>query len=86
MVNLKDMREQRGLTQQAVAEVIGVSQQHYSMVELGRRGVSVKVAVALGKFFGFDWTAMFECETVEEMDNDSGDRPGSDSANPSPQD
>ena len=50
--NLKRIRERKGLTQEALAELSGFSQQYLSGLEQGRRNPTIvtiyEIAVALG--------------------------------------
>jgi len=61
---LKDLREAKGLSQKAVAELAGVSQQYYNFIENGQRCEPDKCDTekAIAKALGFDWTKFFEGE------------------------
>ena len=48
---LKDLREDRDLTQAQVAEVIGTSQQHYGKYETGNIVIPFDRVVALAKYY-----------------------------------
>lgn len=62
---LKEMRLQRGLTQNFVAEKSNIERSYYTMIESGVRNPSVIVAKAIGKTVGFDWTIFFDSECNE---------------------
>lgn len=62
---LKAFRDQRGLTQQEVADRSGIGRAYYTMIENGTRNPSVAVAKSVGKTLGFDWTIFFETECNE---------------------
>ena len=48
---LKDLREDRDLTQAQVAEVIGTSQQHYGKYETGKIVIPFDRVIALAKYY-----------------------------------
>lgn len=54
---IRDLREQRKLTQQQVADVLGIRQQVYSKYELGVRSLPLEHLVKLCKFYkaSADW-------------------------------
>jgi len=51
-MRLKAAREQRGLSQQTVANLVGLCQSEISKLELGRRQLSVRLAVKLAPVLG----------------------------------
>lgn len=51
MYRLRDLREDRDLTQAAVAEVIGTTQQQYSKMELRKADISGQQLIALAQFY-----------------------------------
>jgi DNA-binding XRE family transcriptional regulator len=51
---LKDLRKEKGLTVRDLAKEIGVSWTHYSDIENGRKNPSLKLAVNMSKYFGFN--------------------------------
>lgn len=57
---LKELRLQRGLTHDSVAEKCEIERAYYTMIESGSRTPSVKVAKSIGEAIGFDWTIFFE--------------------------
>lgn len=48
---LKELREQSGLTYQQVADIAGISKEHYWFIENGKRRLSYKMAVRIAKVF-----------------------------------
>ena len=57
---LPQYREQRGLTQQALAEAAGVSRQTIISLESGRYDPSLKLAFRLARVFGVAIEDLFE--------------------------
>jgi transcriptional regulator with XRE-family HTH domain len=54
---IRELREDRDLTQRAVAELLGIKQQVYSTYELGVRALPIDYLVKLCRFYGAsaDW-------------------------------
>ena len=54
---IRDLREERKLTQRQVAEVLGICQQVYSKYELGVRSLPIEHLVKLCQFYNAsaDW-------------------------------
>ena len=61
---LKKLREQRHLTQSEVAHAVGVTRSTITMIEIGINKPSVKLAQALGKYFGVSWTIFFDDDAI----------------------
>lgn len=55
-----DLRKQANLTQQKLADEIGVTRQLISAIENGDCEPSVTTAKSLGKLLNFPWTQFFE--------------------------
>ncbi len=49
---LKDLREDKDLTQSQIAQLIGTSQSYYAQYENGRRELPIRHLVKLAKFYG----------------------------------
>ncbi|MBQ7810263.1 MAG: helix-turn-helix transcriptional regulator [Clostridia bacterium] len=49
---IKDLREDRDLTQTQVAEAIGITQRKYSYIETGTQQLTDEILVKLAKFYG----------------------------------
>lgn len=50
-MRLKDLREDRDLTQQALSEYLHISQNTYSQYENGQRQLPIEILIALAKFY-----------------------------------
>lgn len=57
---LKELRKQRGLSQQFVSEKLGITQQAYSLIENGNRKLSVELAKALAAILQVEWYTLYE--------------------------
>lgn len=57
---LKNIREEKNLTQQSLAKRIGISRQMVNSIENGTRRPSPEVAKKIAKILGFEWTKFFE--------------------------
>lgn len=62
MVNIRQLREVRGLKQNELATTIGVSQQLLSMIERGNRRVTIDVARKLAPILGVNWYELIDGE------------------------
>ena len=49
---IKDLREDNDLSQLDVANVLQISQQHYSMYETGKREIPLHHFITLAKYYG----------------------------------
>lgn len=67
MIWLKSIRLAVGMSGTKVAELAGITQQHYSLIETGVRCPSVDVAKRIADVLGFEWTRFFEDERGKEM-------------------
>lgn len=57
---LREMRDDRNLTQEEVAKLSGISRTHYTQIEIGRKTPSVDVAKRIAKTLKFNWVIFFE--------------------------
>lgn len=48
---MKELRAAKGLKTREIAEVFGISFQHYNDIENGRRNPSIELSLAMAKFF-----------------------------------
>lgn len=48
---LRDMREDHDLKQSEVAEILGISQQHYSIYETGKREIPLHMMIQLADLY-----------------------------------
>ena len=59
MPDLKQLREDAGLSQGQLAKICGKVRQTIVEIEAGRNRPSVKLAKQFGVIFGIDWTDFF---------------------------
>lgn len=59
MVDLKKLREDNGITQEQLAEKVGVIRQTISNIECGLSRPSVETAKAIGEVLKFNWVDFF---------------------------
>ena len=62
---LRLLRTQRGWSQAALADQLGVSRQSVNAIETGRYDPSLPLAFAIARLFGLPIEAIFEDETEE---------------------
>lgn len=62
---MKNERIERGYTQQALAEVVGVKQGTISAIETGKRRPSVDAARRIASVLNIDWTRFFVDESEQ---------------------
>lgn len=60
MLDLKKIREAAGMTQEQLAEKVGVIRQTISNIECGLALPSVPTAKAIGEVLEFNWAEFFE--------------------------
>ena len=48
---LKELREEKGLSQEAIAEKLSISRIHYGSMERGTRGCSIDLLLDFAEFF-----------------------------------
>ena len=48
---LKDLREDADLSQKQIADILEISQQHYSMYEIGKRELPMRHFITLAKLY-----------------------------------
>ena len=65
MKNLRDLRESRDLSQQEVADRVGVSQQQYQRYEAGGNGIKVDTVCKLAALFHVSTDYILEFEPQE---------------------
>ncbi len=63
---IKALREEKGLTQQQVADLVHMHRSNYSKVEKGERDLSLESVSTLAKYFGM---------TIDQLVNFDGDVP-----------
>ncbi|MBR2893091.1 MAG: helix-turn-helix transcriptional regulator [Clostridia bacterium] len=52
MYRIRELREDRDLSQKEIAEVIGTTQQQYSKIETGKADISGEKLIRLAEFYG----------------------------------
>ena len=57
---LIDLRDKANLTQKEMANELGISQQHYSRIELGILNAKPKIAKQIAQILNFNWTIFYE--------------------------
>lgn len=62
---LKELREKAQMSQAQLAVAVGITQQQYSFIENGKRGVRVATAKKIAAALGFDWQRFYEDEAAE---------------------
>lgn len=68
MNQLKKLRQERHLTQQEVADGVGLAKTTIASYEQGYRNIGVPVAMKLAEFFKVKWTIFFEEEVRDTYD------------------
>lgn len=53
------LREKRKLSQKEVSELLNVTQQMYSYIEVGKRRPSPELAQKIARVLNFDWTKFY---------------------------
>ncbi len=66
MTWLQEIRNEKGLTQEEVAQIVGINRASLSKLENGNTNPSVRLAQKLGSTLGFDWTRFYEPEKEAE--------------------
>jgi transcriptional regulator with XRE-family HTH domain len=68
---LRDMREDRDLSQKEVADYLGIRQSDYSKYELGKHMMGIDKYIKLAKFYNvsIDYLAGV-VDTVKKLEND----------------
>lgn len=61
-MRLKELREENGLTQTQVAELLNVKQNTYSQYETEKRQLSIEVLIKLAKFYKVTTDYILELE------------------------
>lgn len=64
-MDLKEKRIEKRLTQQQLADKIGVDRTLVSKIECGASSPSVTVAKKIASVLGFDWTRFFDDDDAD---------------------
>ena len=71
-LNLKRVRDENKLTQQQVADVLGITRSAYCSYEIGRRSIDVDSLVRLSEFYKLPIQVLIGEESTENLsDNDT---------------
>lgn len=65
-MNLKEKRIKKGMTQQEVADSVGIAKSTYCLIEQGKRSTRVKTAKRIAKVLKFKWTEIYEEDDGEK--------------------
>lgn len=57
---LVKLRAKKKLNQRQIAKLVGISQQFYSVIECGYKGLRPTTAKDIGKVLGFKWTKFYD--------------------------
>ena len=60
MIDMRDIRKERGMTMKQLGDVTGLSESYISMIENMERTPSVSAAKRIAAALGFEWTRFFE--------------------------
>lgn len=60
---LKKLRAAKGLKTREIAEIFGISFQHYNDIENGRRNPSIALSLAMARFFNVPLEQFLEVRT-----------------------
>ena len=60
MIDMRDIRKERGMTMKQLGDVTGLSESYISMIENMERTPSVPAAKRIAAALGFEWTRFFE--------------------------
>ena len=60
MINLRRIRQERGLTLKQLGEMTDLSESYISLIETMERVPSVPAAKRIANVLGFDWTRFFD--------------------------
>ncbi len=60
--SIKDLRQQKDITQQCLAEAVGVSRQSIISIERGQYVPSLSLAIRIARFFGLPVETIFKLE------------------------
>ena len=63
---LKNIREQKNMTQNEIATNSGISRQYYGLIETGERKVPVWTAKKIAAALDFEWQKFYEDENEKE--------------------
>ena len=59
MIDLRRIRQERGLTLKQLSDMVGLHDSYICMIEQQKRTPSVSAAKRIAKVLGFDWMRFF---------------------------
>ena len=62
MVNLKEKREAKNMSQQQLADRVGISRQAISNIEIGAAKPDIRNAIIIGRVLEFNWVLFYDEE------------------------
>lgn len=73
---LKDLRREKGLSQEETAKCLGVSQQYLSLIEQGKRQrkISLDLALKIAKLFDVSVDFVLKHEQEDERKDEEGNQ------------
>lgn len=66
---LRNMRDEKGLTQEEVALLSDISRSYYTQIEQGTKTPSVSTAKTIAKALKFNWVIFFEDNSSSREQN-----------------
>ena len=69
-MNLRDIRKEKGMTQEELALEVGVGQSQIARYEANERAPKPAVAQKIAAVLGFNWTEFYPEEGKEEDDKE----------------
>ena len=69
---MKNARLENNLSQQELADKVGISREYISMIENGERNPSVNIAKKIGDLLNINWTYFFVYISNETTHNSKG--------------
>ena len=71
--NLKKIRRERGITQEALALESSISRSHIAMIEAGKRDITVSALFKISRALGVNLSQIFDFDDVEKYKFDIED-------------
>ena len=65
-MRLKELREEEGLKQEAIAKELNIKQNTYSQYETGQRQVPVEILIKLAKYYNVSVDYILELTDISE--------------------
>lgn len=70
--NVKALRTSKGLTQEQLAEAIGLERKSITAIETGRTFISCEVLVNLSNYFNVEPAFFFKSNIIEQTEDEKG--------------